>query len=335
MTLKPKLPLLFLLMSALTTPAWSAPLDILPFQTSNRGPMTQIFGIPSSGTALLLAPGETAAEFGVDTVQNFSHNTSGDESIYFDGETYRFNLALRRGILPGIEAGIELPYLSHRGGFLDSFIEDFHDTFGMPQNGRNETKKDQLLYTYIRDGIHQVTVDENAEGVGDIRLNAAWQISRSKEGPQRGAALHASLKLPTGNSDDLLGSGSTDLALWLTGSRSGSWGDTGLALFGSAGVIGLTDGEVAEEYQRNLIGFAMVGGGWRPYSWMVLKLQVDGHTPFYDSDLKELGDLAALLTVGGDLALSEQTSLELAVSEDIVTETSPDVVFRLALRSHF
>lgn len=331
-----KLPrLLCLLLLTLTTPGWSADLDIVPFQTSNRGPMTQIFGLPSPGTAILLSPGETAAEFGVDTVQNFTHHSNGDEALYFDGETYRFNLSLRRGLLPGLEAGIELPYLSHRGGFLDGFIEDWHDTFGMPQNGRDKTTSDQLLYSYHRDGKSQLLVNENAEGVGDIRLNAAWQIDRPTEGPQRGAALHASLKLPTGDSDDLLGSGSTDLALWLTGRRGGSWGETALALFGSAGILALSDGDVASQYQRNLVGFAMVGGGWRPYSWMVLKLQCDGHTAFYDSDLKELGDIAALLTVGGDLALGEQTALEIGVSEDIVTETSPDVVFRLALRSRF
>jgi hypothetical protein len=99
--------------------------------------------------------------------------------------------------------------------------------------------------------------------------------------------------------------------------------------------MGMTDGDVVEEQQRNLVGFAMLGGGWRPWSWIVLKLQLDGHTSLYDSDLKELGDPAAILTVGGDLALGEKTALEIGVSEDIATETAADVVFRLALRSRF
>ncbi len=335
MTLRPTLLLFFLLTTTLATPAWAAPLDIIPFQTSNRAPMTQIFGLPVPGRALLLGPGETAASFAVDAEQNYSHNTSNNESIFFDGESYRFNLALHRGILPRLEAGIELPYLSHRGGFLDGFIEGWHDTFGLPQNGRDKAPRDQLRYSYIRNGKQEVLLDDNTEGLGDIRLHLAWQIDRPKEGPQRGAALHAALKLPTGDSDDLLGSGSTDLTLWLTGTRNGNWGGTALALFGSAGIMGLTDGEVAEEYQRNLVGFAMLGGGWRPFPWMVLKLQLDGHTPFFDSELEELGDPAAVLTLGGDLALSEQMALELGVSEDIATGTAPDVMFHLDLRSRF
>ena len=333
MTLKRTLPLLLLLLTSF--PASADSLDIVPFQTGNRAPMTQIFGLPTPGTAILLESGQTATELGLDTAQNFSKNTSDDEVSFFDGETYRLNLSLRRGLLPRLEAGIEIPYLWHRGGFLDGFIEGFHDTFGLPQNARDNHPRDQLRYSYIRNGKQEVLVDENTEGLGDIRLRAAWQISRSEAGPPRGTALHAALKLPTGDSDDLLGSGSTDLALWLSGTRGGTWDDMALALFGHIGMLGLTDGDVVDEEQRNLVGFAMLGGGWRPFSWLVLKLQLDGHTPFYDSDLQELGEVAGLITLGGDVALGEQTVLELALTEDIATDTAPDAVFRLALRSRF
>ncbi|MDY0267943.1 DUF3187 family protein [Trichloromonas sp.] len=315
--------------------AWSADLAISPFQTGNRAPMTQIFGLPTPGHALLLPPGEHAAELALDTTQNYTHNSSGDESAFFDGETYRFNLNLRRGLTPRFEVGLDVPYLMHRGGFLDGFIEGWHDTFTLPQNGRDRASRDRLRYSYIRNGKQEVLVDDHAQGLGDIRLNAAWQLTRSTGGEPWGAALHAALKLPTGDSDDLLGSGSTDLSLWLSGNRTWLRENSAVALFGSCGFMGMTDGDVIEERQRNLVGFAMLGGGWRPWSWLVLKLQIDGHTPLYDSDLKELGDPAALLTVGGDLALGNKTALEIGVSEDIATETAPDVVFRLALRSRF
>jgi len=335
MKLQLRLSLLLLCLMALTVPGWSATLDIVPFQTTNRAPMVEIFGLPTPGTAILLDSGQNAAELDLDTVQNFNHADKGDEILFMDGETYRLNLSLRRGIKPGFEAGIEIPYLWHRGGFLDDFIENWHDTFGMPQGGRDKYPQDQLRYSYIKNGKQEVLVDKNAQGLGDIRLRAAWQISRSEEGPPRGLALHASLKLPTGDSDDLLGSGSTDLALWLSGTHGSSWRDMGVALFGHLGLLGMTDGDVAEGQQNNLVGFAMLGGGWQPYSWLVLKLQFDTHTPFYDSDLRELGNVAGVLTVGGDVALGEHTALELGVAEDVITDTAPDVVFRLALRTRF
>lgn len=329
------LSILALLLPALATPVWAAPLDILPFQASNRSPVVQIFGLPGPGTARLLAPGEYAAEFAVDTAQNFTHNRSGGETILLDGESYRFNLNLRRGLTPRFEAGIDLPYLAHSGGFLDGFIEDWHDIFGLPQNGRDKSPHDRLLYSYTRNGRQEILVDDAAQGLGDIRLNAAWQVKTADAAAPWGAALHAALKLPTGDSDDLLGSGSTDLALWLSAARTWAGDGSAFALFGSLGAMGLTDGDVIEDRQHHLVGFATLGGGWRPFDWLVLKLQVDGHTPFYDSDLPELGDPAALLTLGGDLALSETLALEIGVSEDLATETAADVMVRLALRSRF
>jgi hypothetical protein len=297
--------------------------------------VAQIFGLPGPGTAILLPAGGNAAEFAVEAAQNFAKNTSGDEVSFFDGETYRFNLALRHGVTSRFEAGLEIPYLSHRGGFLDGFMRDFHDVFGLSQSGRNNHPRNRLLYSYVRAGKQEILVDEHAEGLGDVRLRAAWQLWRTEAGPPRGAALHASLKLPTGDSDNLFGSGSTDLALWVSGTRGWERKESALALFGAAGVMGLTDGDVLPEQQRNLVIFGTLGGGWRPASWLVLKTQIDSHTPFFDSDLQELGVVMGQLLLGVDLALGERTVLELAFTEDIVVDTAPDTVFRLALRSQF
>ncbi len=84
---------------------------------------------------------------------------------------------------------------------------------------------------------------------------------------------------------------------------------------------------------------------WRPSAhwvsagdrqqWIALKAQVSGHTPFYQSDLRELGKDALQLIVGGTLAFSPQTSLDIGVSEDIIVRTSPDVAFHLALKRLF
>ena len=97
----------------------------------------------------------------------------------------------------------------------------------------------------------------------------------------------------------------------------------------------LTDGDVLKEQQYNLVGFGTLGGGWRPSPWLVVKLQIDSHTPFFDSEIQELGVFAAQLIAGVDLALGEGTALELGITEDIVVDTAPDTMFRLALRSRF
>ncbi len=98
----------------------------------------------------------------------------------------------------------------------------------------------------------------------------------------------------------------------------------------------MSKGDVIPDQQRDYAGFGMIGVGWNPLSWIAFKVQMDAHTPFYrDSDLKALGANAAQLLIGGTLGLSERTTLDIAVSEDIATTTSPDVVFHFTLSTRF
>jgi hypothetical protein len=99
--------------------------------------------------------------------------------------------------------------------------------------------------------------------------------------------------------------------------------------------MGMTRGDVLADQQRNVAAFGTLGFGWGPAEWIALKAQVSGHTPFYQSDLRELGKDALQLIVGGTIAFSAQTSLDIGVSEDIIVRTSPDVAFHLALKRLF
>ena len=107
-------------------------------------------------------------------------------------------------------------------------------------------------------------------------------------------------------------------------------------LFGVAGMMAMTDGKVLQGQQRNLVGFGCLGFGWSPLRWIAFKIQTNAHTSFYeDSELREVNADSAQLTVGGTLAFSDQTTLDIGVSEDLIVQTAPDVVFHFALRHRF
>jgi hypothetical protein len=164
-------------------------------------------------------------------------------------------------------------------------------------------------------------------------LTGAWQLWQSEGDDPQALALRASLKLPTGDEDHLLGSGSTDLALWLSGSQT--FRGESLALFGAAGALLMSDGDVLADQQRHAAAFGTLGGGWRPLPRLALKAQVDGHTSCYnDSVLRELSD-SLQLAFGGTLGLTETLTLDIAISEDVAVNTAPDIVFHLALRQTF
>jgi len=325
-------PLLFLLCTAHA----GFPSDIGPFRISNRSPVVQIFGLPAIGDSRVLRGGDRELALAFDLANHFVDDSAGNERLVLDGETYRLALTGRMGVGNRLEIGFELPWIFQNGGFLDGFIEDYHRTFGLSQGGRDQTPKDRILFQYQRSGVNRVYVDRSNSGIGDVRLNGGVQLCGGEGEAPFALALRASLKLPTGESDDLHGSGSTDLALWLSASRGWNTGSGLWELFGGAGILGMTEGDVLPDQQKNAVAFGSVGAGWRPLQWLTLKVQFDGHTAFYrDSDLVELGSNAVQAVMGGTLHFSERTALDIGVAEDLIIKTSPDVVFHFALRHRF
>jgi hypothetical protein len=231
---------------------------------------------------------------------------------------------------------VEIPFLVLGGGFLDSFIEGYHSTFGFPQGGRDQAPRNRLLYQYRRDGQELLKVDRASYGLGDIRFNGAWQWYPRTEGQSRALALRASLKLPTGDAAQLHGSGSTDFALWITAKDDYRLGLGQFTLWGAAGFMAMTEGQVLRDQQRKGVWFGGVGAGWSPLRWLAFKIQTNAHTPFYrESDLRQLNAASAQLTIGGTLALTKRMTLDLGITEDIIVSTAPDVVFHLNLRLKF
>jgi len=315
--------------------SFSLAVEITPFYTQNQSPAVRIFGMPSIGDASLLLPGKADLKLIVDWTNNYVDDFNPRERIILDGESVKTSLDARCGIFNNFEVGVVIPYLYESGGILDGFIDGYHDTFNIKSGGRNEAPRNRLLYQYVKDGREGLRMDDSGGGLGDISLNGAWQVYGGVNRPSS-VALRASLKFPTGDPDYLRGSGSTDLALWAIGSRDFNVGFGHLTLYGAVGLMGMTGGEVLKDQHRNLVGFGALGVGWSPVWWIAFKIQANGHTAFYrDSELEELNSHSIQLTMGGTLAFSQSTALDIGVMEDVMIRTSPDVVFHLALRHSF
>ena len=127
----------------LCAPPAGYPSGITPFQTSNRSPVVQIFGLPAIGNSKVLEAREKALTLVFDLANIYVDDSAQNERIILDGETYRLNLTGRMGIANRFEAGFELPWLFQNGGFLDGFIENYHDTFGFSQGGRDQAQQEQ------------------------------------------------------------------------------------------------------------------------------------------------------------------------------------------------
>ena len=262
----------------------------------------------------------------LDVSSNFTNAGNGAESIVIDGETYRITLRGVFGLGNGWETGLELPVIKHSGGFLDSFIVQWHDFFGLPQLGRDQVANNQLRYQYQYGNQNRVDISAGDTGLGDVVLFAGKRLPVALR-----TALRMQIKLPTGRPAGLFGSGGTDLALMLQSdyALNNDW-----RVYGGLGGAYLGRGEVLPELQREWAGFGNMGIVWQPADRVAFQVQFAGQTPVYkDTDLHQLNDSAVQSTLGGTLKFADGWYLDLGVTEDEwAYDVSPDISFHIRLR---
>jgi len=318
-------------------PCLAADMEITPFRTVNQSPLVQIFGLPAESSAPTIPAGRLTVGLTQDIASDYTVSSSNSEQVILDGESYRWTLSARYGLGGRFEAGVEIPYILYGGGFLDGFIVDWHSAFGLPQGGRDNASRNRLSYRYSKDGVQKLNMDHAGSGIGDIVFSGGMKLFDAHDGAAHDSlALRSSIKLPTGDSGSLRGSGSTDFTLSLCGSMNSftEWGSLGL--FGSVGGLVMSRGDVLADQQNNLAAFGTAGLGWGPAEWISFKLQLNGHTAlFSDSSLDELSQNSLMLVVGGALKLPGDYLLDIGVSEDVAVATAPDVAFHLGLSKRF
>lgn len=326
--------LLFSLIFILPLYQNAAAYEPAPFFTQNQSPLIQIYGLPSLGSASLLSPGKGNLRLTLEYASNYVVDTNNREILILDGESARFTLGGNYGLREGLEVGWEIPFIFWGGGLLDNFIINYHSAFGFPQGGRDQAPRNRLLFRYVKDSQEGLKMEGARSGIGDIKIYGAWPLYERKE--KTALSLHTCLKLPTGNSDDLHGSGSLDFSIWINGRREFSAAYGKVFLLGALGLMFLTPGNVLPDQQQHFVWFGSGGIDWRPWRPLSFKVQINAHSSFYkDSDLRELNAASAQIALGGTIFLREQISLDLGVGEDLIVKTSPDVVFYLSARYGF
>ena len=321
----------------LPTVLQAADMEITPFRVTNQSPLVMTQPLPAESSTGIAPKGKFSAALTFDLANNYTESTSGKETILLDGESYRWTLSTRYGLTDKLEVGIEIPWIDSSGGFLDSFIIDWHDTFGMPQGGRDGAPKNKINYSYANSDGQRLIMDSSGSGLGDIVLTGGMKLYEEKSPAVHDSfALRTTVKIPTGDSDSLRGSGAFGGTVSLCGASNHftEWGTLGF--FGSVGGMISAKGDVLKDQQEPLAAFGTLGIGWGPAPWISFKVQIHANTALYkDSSLAELSDPAVMLVTGGALQLPGDYQLDIGVAEDISVATAPDVAFHLGLSRIF
>ncbi len=145
-------------------------------------------------------------------------------------------------------------------------------------------------------------------------------------------ALRFGVKLPTGDSEKLIGSGGTDISLGVAGDIADFLNMEGLSAYYRINAVLVGEPDLLADRYKDFVGHLAFGLGYDFSAKVELRVQTALRSPLYDSDIETLGDPSATLTFGGNFRLSPRVILSLAVSEDIKVKSAPDVAFQLALR---
>jgi hypothetical protein len=323
--------IVILLATPFTAAAGEGITDVLAFR--NHNPFLQIYGVPVFQSATLATRGYLKYDINAELTNHADSGADATELFVVDGETYALGLSLRRRMSDRLELGIDFPFISHQGGFLDNIIKQWHDVLGVSNSNRSGPD-DELEFLYQAAGVTQYELSSSSSGIGDVQLTAAWSLKKAGAGGGSAFTVRSSVKLPSGDEEKLLGSGATDFSLGLYASSTSTFLGRDLGLSGFVGVLALGDGDVLPDIQRSTVPFGGVAAKWQAMERLGIVMQVYAQGQYFDSDLEELGGKTFQLGIGLDYRLRRQgMSLALSIAEDPLSDATPDFAIQLSLRS--
>ena len=143
------------------------------------------------------------------------------ENYMLDIEVALFDLTFHYKLSRDWTAYAIASAITYQGGFLDSTIESFHDTFGFSSFGRPAVLRDQATLIYDLKGAHVVFLEKPTDGgLSDPTLGvrySGWQPLQNWR-----LSLEAATKIPVSGQRLLLSTGRTDYGVQASLQRAGN-----------------------------------------------------------------------------------------------------------------
>ena len=301
-----------------------------PMLWRNSGAFTAPAGLPRARGAELPERGHTRFALGVEVASQFTQDTEGAEDVIIDVETTTTLLSLEHGFSDDWSASVEIPLVSHDGGFLDELIDDYHDALGLPEGGRESRPRDEVFVRWQDGGGVRSSLTDGATELGDVRIAFARALLREAD---RATVIRLGIELPTGDVDTLTGNDGLDVSLaWHMTDRRllQGWGWT---VHTSVGVLAQVDrDELYDGDGENFVGFGNLTLAWPLGERWVLKGQLDAHTATADTRLRQVGGWSVGATLGLAVRLTDTLVFEGGFAEDLPPGSAPDIAFLFALR---
>jgi len=303
--------------------------DFGPLQTTNRFPLHMLFIKPRPVQADMPSRGDLETNLAMEYSNTFFDRHNSRWNAVMDMEVLVVDLSLVYGLTPNVALRLDAPFVSMGGGFLDGFLENYHDALGAPNYGRENRPKNTFEYRVSKDGLLWVQGDEGTMQMSDVTVSTQIKFFGPLGSHEISGSLLLSLKLPTGNQTLGLSSGQFDAGVYLPM----RWSADPWSFFVMPGAALISDPDTrgADISARNT--YSMLGGVAYDYSqnttWLV---QLNYCTsPIEQTGLNALDKGALELAIGFHHRLAEDWIMEFAFCEDL-TLALPDFNLRMGLR---
>ncbi|MDG0968645.1 MAG: DUF3187 family protein [Porticoccaceae bacterium] len=297
-----------------------------PLYKADMNPLTLGYVVSDAVSSTTLSRNKVRwqASFNVANTVQLETDENSEETILLDAESKKIRLGIEYGLTDEWMIGLDLPYIEHSRGSLDSPVDEFHKIFGFPEGPRGSREKGLLAINYTKQGQPLVQRTSSSAGIGDIGVSLTGRIITPFLDR---VTVSGKFKFPTGDHKLLTGSGTHDVALWV--SVVDSIGQDFAHFFTIGGALIEQDKGLLEDMRVDHFGFLSYGIAWHFNPSIDLKVQLDSRSAIYNqTDLLPLKSSTAV-SIGASFALGDRYQLDLAVVEDIHVGSAPDVVFQL------
>jgi hypothetical protein len=299
-----------------------------PLTVFNDAPLRQVFirALPQGGCPVR----RPTYEMGLHVANQYVDLADGSRVAFLDSELYRLDMTAAYPLGHTREIRIEVPLQARSGGFLDGLIESWHDLLGLPQDTRLQRARNRSILEISDSTAGRPLIDETGEeaGLGDVTVRFLQRLS--SPAAWGAVALRMAVKLPTGSSTEIFGSGAPDIAFGV----AASWRvlrtvrldtDFDVALLG--------DSPLSDELdQSGTLTQALVGFEWRAWPNLGLLAQLQSESAPLVVGLPDVDRRSLVLAWGVQHALSRHLQAEVALAEDLRVRTAPDLTLRTGLR---
>jgi hypothetical protein len=184
-----------------------------PLKARNQFPPFLMFINPLPASSGTLSKNEIKFSPAIDYSSIFIDKNSGNWDVLMDMELTVIDLLMEYGITEKLTLSFQ-PLFIHMGdGFMDNFLETYHDKLGVSNAGRENRPKNEFGYLISYEGQTWVQGKEGGLHLADSLISAKYSLLKDSRTFPVDISLAYMLKIPFGDSKSGFGSGHVDHGL--------------------------------------------------------------------------------------------------------------------------